>query len=187
MVNNLEVIEHKKCRLCGNQSLEYIFSIGNQYINDFVTEDRIKKGKIAPLDIVYCSVCDLSQLKHTAPQELLYSRQYWYRSGVTDTMKRELKDIVDDISSRIKLNQSDIVLDIGANDGTMLDYFPKATITIGCEPANNLVDELSTRCDRVIHDFWCESAYLKSVIDLEHKTAKVICAIGMFYDLDDPV
>jgi cyclopropane fatty-acyl-phospholipid synthase-like methyltransferase len=180
-------VEHNKCRLCGNSSLEFVFSIGNQYINDFVTEERIKKGNTAPLDIVYCSECDLSQLKHTAPQELLYSRQYWYRSGVTDTMKRELKDIVDDVASKIDLNTDDIILDIGANDGTMLEYFPEATIRIGCEPANNLVDELATRCDRVIHDFWSESSYLESVNDLENKKVKVVCAIGMFYDLDDPV
>lgn len=186
-MNNLTAVEHHKCRLCGNDELDFIFSIGNQYINDFVTKENIEKGKTAPLDIVHCSVCDLSQLKHTAPQELLYSRQYWYRSGVTDTMTRELKDIVDNVSTLLELKDSDIVLDIGANDGTMLSFFPESTIRIGCEPANNLVDELATRCDRVIHDFWSESSYLNCVDDLENKKAKVVSAIGMFYDLDDPV
>ena len=72
--------------------------LGNQYVNDFVSKEDIGKGFKAPIDIVYCKKCDLSQLKHTAPQELLYSRQYWYRSGVTETMKRELKDIVNKAS-----------------------------------------------------------------------------------------
>ena len=186
-MDDLKVVEHSKCRLCGNDSLDFIFSIGDQYINDFVTEDKINKGKTAPLDIVYCSKCDLSQLKHTAPQDLLYSRQYWYRSGVTDTMKRELRNIVEDVSSKMLLEEGDIVLDIGANDGTMLENFPKSTIWIGCEPANNLVEELATRCDRVIHDFWSEGSFLDSVSDLDYKKAKVVTAIGMFYDLDDPV
>ena len=186
-MDDLKVVEHSKCRLCGNDSLDFIFSIGDQYINDFVTEDKINKGKTAPLDIVYCSKCDLSQLKHTAPQDLLYSRQYWYRSGVTDTMKRELRNIVEDVSSKMLLEEGDIVLDIGANDGTMLENFPKSTIRIGCEPANNLVEELATRCDRVIHDFWSEGSFLDSVSDLDYKKAKVVTAIGMFYDLDDPV
>ena len=187
MDKDIKTIEHNKCRLCDNQSLEFIFSIGNQYINDFVTEDRINKGRRAPLDIVYCAQCDLTQLKHTAPQDLLYSRQYWYRSGVTDTMKRELKDIVDDVINRVDFNAEDIVLDIGANDGTMLEYFPDITTTVGCEPANNLVQELSSRCDIVIHDFWSEAAYLDSLKDIHNKKAKVVCAIGMFYDLDDPI
>jgi len=181
-----ETVEHNKCRLCGNSELHKVFSLGDQYINDFVTEENIGKGVIAPLEIVHCPVCDLSQLKHTAPQELLYSRQYWYRSGVTDTMKRELKDIVDEVCDMVDLDNEDIVLDIGANDGTMLSYFPDSLTTIGCEPANNLVDELSDNCDVVIHDFWSEQAYLKSVENLGFKKAKIVAAIGMFYDLDDP-
>jgi len=180
-------VEHKRCRLCGSGDMEPVFSLGEQYINDFVTEENIGKGLKAPLEIVHCSNCDLAQLKHTAPQELLYSRQYWYRSGITDTMKRELQDIVSDVSSRIELKAGDIVLDIGANDGTMLEFYDRSLVTIGCEPANNLVDELSTKCDKVIHDFWSEKSYLEAASGYGGKKAKVVSAIGMFYDLDDPI
>jgi len=181
------VVEHDCCRLCGSSNLEPVISLGSQYINDFPEKLNIGKGVKAPLEIVHCSVCDLAQLKHTAPQELLYSRQYWYRSGVTETMKRELKDIVIELQDYVNLEKDDIVLDIGANDGTMLKYFSEDLIKIGCEPANNLVEELSDNCDRVIHDFWSEDVYLNSVRDLNGKKAKVVTAIGMFYDLDDPV
>jgi len=102
-------------------------------------------------------------------------------------MKRELKDVVDNILAKTDLEEGDIVLDIGANDGTLLEYFPKSTIRVGCEPANNLVEELATRCDRVIHDFWSEKSFLQAVSDLDHPKAKVVTALGMFYDLDDPV
>ncbi len=182
-----EVVKHTCCRLCGYEKLDPVFSLGDQYINDFVTKDNIGKGTKAPLTIVHCSNCDLAQLEDTAPQELLYSRQYWYKSGITDTMKAELKDIVDEVSEFVELKDGDIVLDIGANDGTMLEFFPEHVITIGCEPANNLVDELATRCNRVIHDFWSVESYNKSTSDLGSKKAKVVSAIGMFYDLDDPV
>ena len=53
-MNELEVIEHNRCRLCGNSDLEFIFSIGDQYINDFVLEEKIDQGQTAQLDIVYC-------------------------------------------------------------------------------------------------------------------------------------
>lgn len=187
VVPSREVVKHTKCRLCGHDKLDLVFSLGDQYINDFVTKDNIGKGLQAPLTIVHCSNCDLAQLADTAPQELLYSRQYWYKSGITDTMKAELKDIVDELEEFVSLKDKDIVLDIGANDGTMLEFFPKHVLTIGCEPANNLVEELSTRCDRVIHDFWSEEAYINATSDVNSKKAKVVSAIGMFYDLDDPV
>ncbi len=183
-----KVIEYSHCRLCGSKELDKVFSLGNQYINDFVEESKIGKGIKSPLEIVHCKNCDLAQLKHTAPQELLYSRKYWYRSGVTDTMKAELKNIVDEVQSMTSLTQGDIVLDIGANDGTMLEYFNEGIIRVGCEPANNLVEELSKKCDITIHDFWSESVYFESIKEKGlTKKAKVISAIGMFYDLDDPI
>ena len=103
-------------------------------------------------------------------------------------MKAELKNIVDEVQSMTSLTQGDIVLDIGANDGTMLEYFNEGIIRVGCEPANNLVEELSKKCDITIHDFWSESVYLEAIKENGlTKKAKVISAIGMFYDLDDPI
>jgi NDP-4-keto-2,6-dideoxyhexose 3-C-methyltransferase len=186
-LSSTEVVTHYNCRLCNASDMESVISLGSQYINDFPEKSNIGKGVQAPLEIVHCSNCDLAQLKDTAPQELLYSRQYWYRSGVTETMQKELKNIVTELQNHVTLEKDDIVLDIGANDGTMLKYFSEDLIKIGCEPANNLVDELSNNCDRVIHDFWSEDVYLNSVKDLNGKKAKVVTAIGMFYDLDDPV
>ena len=58
---------------------------------------------------------------------------------------------------QIKLNilkKGDIVLDIGANDGTMLGFFNKKYITIGCEPAKNLQRSLKKNCNYIINDFW---------------------------------
>ena len=181
-------VEHQSCRLCGFDELEEIFNIGNQYINDFVTEEMIGHGQRAPLELVHCQRCDLTQLKHTAPQELLYSRQYWYRSGVTNTMQRELSNIAEDVIAYTDLKKGDIVLDIGANDGTLLKYYNRNdVIRIGCEPANNLISELTQHCEIPIHDFWSFSAYKKACAlkGIDQK-AKIITAIGMFYDLEDP-
>ena len=70
----------------------------------------------------------------------------------------------------------------------MLEYFNEGIIRVGCEPAKNLVEELSKKCDITIHDFWSESVYLEAIKENGlTKKAKVISAIGMFYDLDDPI
>ena len=86
----MSTITRTTCRLCGSKELQDVFTLGNQYINDFVPAERIGKGLTAPLELVICRGCSLLQLRHTAPQELLYARHYWYRSGVTDTMRRAL-------------------------------------------------------------------------------------------------
>ena len=183
----MKVVRHTKCRLCASENLVDVFSLGDQYINDFVTRDRIGKGLQAPLELVLCQQCSLLQLRHTAPQELLYSRYYWYRSGVTDTMRRALRDITEEIESIVSLNPGDVVLDIGANDGTMLTtYTAKEIHRVGCEPANNLVDQLRQNADYVMHDFWSYERYMELASQWNLGKARVITAIGMFYDLDDP-
>jgi len=183
----METITRKTCRLCGSNKLTEVFSVGDQYINDFVPPERIGKGLKAPLDLVMCENCSLLQLRHTAPQELLYSRYYWYRSGVTDTMRRALRDITQEIEAMVPLKSGDVVLDIGANDGTMLEtYTVPGLKRVGCEPADNLIDALKQKTEYVMHDFWGYERYMELAGKWGFGKAKVITAIGMFYDLEDP-
>ena len=183
----MKTITRTTCRLCGGVALSDVFSLGEQYVNDFVPKEKVGKGLKAPLDLVMCDKCSLLQLRHTAPQELLYSRYYWYRSGVTDTMRRALREITAEIEDVADLRNGDVVLDIGANDGTMLaTYTGKGLRRVGCEPANNLVDALKENADYVMHDFWNYERYMKLARQWGFGKAKVITAIGMFYDLEDP-
>jgi len=171
------------CRLCGSSKLKNIISIGEQYINDFPPSpaEKGRNGK-CPLDVVLCENCSLFQLRHSAPQELLYARHYWYKSGINDTIRRDLKEITEVTCSLARLQLDDVFLDIGANDGTLLSNLAGKAIRVGCEPADNLVEELRNNADHVIHDFWHKEAFHK----LGLKQAKVITAIGMFYDMEDP-
>jgi NDP-4-keto-2,6-dideoxyhexose 3-C-methyltransferase len=179
----MKITERKTCRVCYADKLIPIFSIGNQYVSNFINRGDEGKGIKAPLEIVLCENCSLLQLKHTAPQELLYSRFYWYRSGVTDTMKKALRDVTKKIEKMFPLNEGDVVLDIGSNDGTMLrTYTVPGIIRVGVEPADNLAEEGKTGLDHFIHDFWNFESYTKEV----GKKARIITALGMFYDMEDP-
>ena len=172
-----------KCRVCKSSNLVDLYSLGNQYINNFIKKDDLHKCIKAPLTMVFCNKCTLVQLKHNAPQELLYSGYYWYRSGVTSTMKIALKDIVKDIYKKIKLSKNDIVLDLGSNDGTLLRaYKRKNLITVGFEPAKNLLKEGKKGIDYFFNDFWDFKIFQNKF----KRKAKVITAIGMFYDMEDP-
>ena len=176
-----------KCRLCHNKKLTQIYNFGNHYVSNFVQKKNIKKGVKAPLNLVYCKNCQLLQLEHSAPQELMYKKFYWYRSGVTNTMKVALKDIFLNIKKMSIMKKGDTILDIGANDGTLLKYFKnEGFTTIGCEPAKNLTKELMRNSKFVINNFW-DFKYLNNILKKNKlKKPKVITAIGMFYDLEDP-
>jgi len=172
------------CRVCYSDKLTPVFSLGNLYVSNFIAKEDMHKQVKAPLDLIFCENCTLLQLKHTAPQELLYSGFYWYRSGVTETMKKALRDITTKIEKKAKLKEKDIVLDIGSNDGTLLrTYTIPNLVSVGVEPAKNLADEGKKGLSHFINDFWTIQNYNKA---MNGKRAKVITAIGMFYDMEDP-
>ena len=177
----------KNCLLCKNKNIKEIFSIGNLFVSNFVKKKDIKKGIKAPLKLFFCSNCSLIQLSHIAPQEIMYKRFYWYRSGVTKTMKEGLKNIFQESLKYVKLQAKDVVVDIGANDGTLLSYYKKKKfITIGCEPAKNLQKLLKKNCNFRIDDFWNQNNLNKILLNKNLKKPKIITAIGMFYELEEP-
>jgi len=175
------------CLLCKNKNIEEIFSLGNLFVSNFVKKKQVKKGIKAPLNLLHCKNCSLIQLSHIAPQEIMYRRFYWYRSGVTKIMKLGLKNIFSESLKHVKLKKSDVVLDIGANDGTLLNFYKKRKIiTIGCEPAKNLQKQLKKNCHFSINNFWDKIELNKILLKNNLKKPKIITAIGMFYDLEEP-
>ena len=176
-----------KCLLCNNSKLKPLFNVGNLYVSNFVDKKNITNGLKSPLNLLFCKNCTLIQLSHLAPQEIMYRRFYWYKSGVTKTMRDGLKELSNECIKKAKLKKNDVVLDIGANDGTLLKYFKQKKIkTIGCEPANNLKKELKKNCHHLISNFWSSKELFKILNKKKLKKPKLITAIGMFYDLEDP-
>jgi len=172
-----------KCRVCKSEIKE-IFSLGNQFISDFV--DNPKDNIQVPLDLVMCQNkdCGLLQLKHNAPPESMWNDHYGYKSRINRLIRENLKDISDNIKELKQLKTTSFVIDIGSNDGTLLDYysFPNKIQRIGFEPSSNVAKESEEKGFTIINDFFNANAYNK----LTNKKADVITAISMFYDLDDP-
>lgn len=170
------------CRVCGSAELSPLFSLGDIYVSDFIPEPHARAIR-TPLELVYCDNCTLVQLRHTGPQELLYTRHYWYRSGINPVISRDLQEIAQIGQRMLGLKDADIVLDIGANDGTMLKYYPESLVRVGCEPALNLIPELRKVTPWVIEDFWTYENWRKLMGD---KKARFVTAFGMLYDMEDP-
>jgi 2-polyprenyl-3-methyl-5-hydroxy-6-metoxy-1,4-benzoquinol methylase len=176
------------CRVCGSTKLIPILSLGEQYVSNFVDEDYdYKEEERVPLELILCDPdydgCGLLQLKHTASRTLLYKQQYWFRSGLNETMKMALRDITQKAENLIKLSPHDIVLDIGCNDGTLLRSYRSKAKLVGFEPANNLISEAKIGTDHIINDFFSFNNFKKYFNGLK---CKIITSIAMFYDLEEP-
>lgn len=171
-----------KCRSCNSKNLANIISFGNLYLSDFVKNNE--KPPKYPLSLILCKDCSLLQLKHTAPQSALYTEHYGYRSGINQTMQDELKEITEkNIAKMDSATGKLTVVDIGANDGTLLKYYPKRYEKIGVEPIKKLAKECKTHADIVINDFFTYQAFKKRLGD---KKADIVSAISCFYDMEEP-
>ena len=182
-------IQH--CRVCGSADLTEVVSIEEQYLSPTFVETN-KDNPLAdirvPQTLVLCdrsnntNACGLLQLKETVEPDYLY-REYFYRSSVSDTMRKDLKNVVDDVVERVHLEDNDIVVDIGANDCTMIGYFPSGLTRIGVEPAQNISWEGVAPSIKIVNNYFSQDV-LSGV--LEDKKVKIFTSCAMFYDLDDP-
>lgn len=155
--------------------------MGNQYVSDFVTAGG--RSPRSPLDLVRCRECELVQLDHTFPRDSLY-RRYWYKSGISESMRDALKDIVVQACKIVPAKSGNIVLDIGCNDGTLLRQYESPGLRlIGFEPARNLVREARKGTEFIFNDFFSFEAFHRK---FGESKAMLITSIAMFYDLDDP-
>ena len=181
-------LEIKKCRSCKNENLSPILSLGNLFVSDFIEESELfSEERPYPLELVLCNNrtggCGLLQLHHTVSPSKMY-RNYWYRSGVNKTMIDELNNIASMAEKIVRPGYQDIVVDIGCNDGTLLRAYTSSGIQrIGYEPARNLMEYARKGTDRIFNDFFDGKLY-KDVFG--EKKAKIVTAIAMFYDLDEP-
>ena len=176
-------IEIKNCRSCDSKSLIPILSLGNQYVTNFV-ESGSSEDVRCPLDLILCKNCKLLQMKHSAPPQSTWNNQYWYKSGISTTIVDDLKDIVDNAKKLVSLEDKDIVIDIGCNDGTLLEFYDVSGLrTIGFEPSGNVAKEAESKGFHILNDFFNAESFKK---EFGGEKAKIITAISMFYDLDNP-
>ncbi len=170
------------CRVCESKNLQEILSLGNSYLSNFRTDK--KKPKKFPLDLVLCPTCKLVQLRHNAPQSLLYTENYGYRSGINQTMKTELQEITQEALRMLNKKTPHLfVVDIGANDGTLLSFYPKTVERIGVEPIKKLASLCKKQANVVINDFFNYKNFTKKLRD---KKADIITIISCFYDMEEP-
>lgn len=132
----------------------------------------------APLDLVQCSTCGLVQLTETVPREALYGGEYWYRSGLNEAMRIELANVAQSAISMAQPKPGDLIVDVGANDGTLLSMFAGGVATtVAFEPsAFNLSHVADTRLR------W----FPEEAAGLPDASVAILASIAMFYDVDDP-
>lgn len=177
------------CRICGNTHLETILDLGEQMLTGVFP--RLKNDTsitTGPLVLLKCfgeNVCGLVQLKHSYDLTEMYGFNYGYRSGLNASMVKHLHDKVHKISSYVSLKPGDLIIDIGSNDSTTLQAYPKAELClVGVDPTGIKFKSYYPDHIQLIPNFFSAKLIKKQ---FPNQKAKVITSFSMFYDLEDPM
>ena len=172
------------CRICKNNILRDVISLGEQKITSRFPKIGDNSIPITPIDLCMCENCGLLQLKQTTLSSELYEFEYGYRSGINNTMKKHLKLYQEEISSKIFLDDNDLIIDIGSNDSTMLQYYSKNLKRLGIDPTGKQFKEYYGDV-ALVENYFTKENFLNSVYG--NLKPKIVSSISMFYDLPDPV
>lgn len=177
-----------RCRICGNRDLVEVLDLGVQVLTGVFPQSRSQAVSKGPLRLVKCvgeGVCGLLQLQHSYDLGEMYGLNYGYRSGLNKSMVEHLHGKVRRILSRVQLTEASLVIDIGSNDSTTLQAYPRTVGNlVGIDPTGVKFGHYYPSHIKLIPDFF--SARLVRDAYSSRKAA-VITSFSMFYDLEDPL
>ncbi len=129
-----------RCRACGGSNLALFLNLGEVPLaNSFLRAEQVHQAEPRfPLEVFFCVDCSLVQLLHVVHPEVLFSN-YVYRTGTNQTIARHNAVLADTAIDQLRLSSKDLVVEIGSNDGSLLQCFRERGIrTVGIEPAKNI-------------------------------------------------
>jgi SAM-dependent methyltransferase len=178
-------VHRKNCRICGSTKLDKFLSLGpTPLANNFLKADQLNKEELYyPLDVYFCNKCDLIQLLDIVPPEVMF-KDYAYITGASKPMELHFASLAKDIVNNFKINKDSLVVDIGSNDGTLLQYFSKMGLRIlGIEPASNIAQIARKRGIATINKFFSKDCAIK--IYKKYGFADIIFATNVFAHVDN--
>lgn len=191
------------CRICGNRTLPVVLDLGQQALTGIFPKDRATDVPVGPLELVKChdasssarfggdereraqDVCGLVQLAHDYDLGEMYGDQYGYRSGLNRSMVAHLSAKVAWLRQRRPVGAGDVVLDIGANDGTTLSQYPSEVSLVGIDPTIKKFGHYYPPHIRKVADFFTAASF-RAAMGPSAK-ARIVTSISMFYDLPAPM
>lgn len=173
------------CRMCGSSKLSLVYQLAPSPIGDaYITADMLNISQESfPIDMFLCQDCGLAQLLDIIAPEVLYS-EYIYLTGSSSEMKEHFHEYAKQVIDYIKPSSGSLVVDIGSNDGTLLQQFKNHGFhVLGVEPANEIARKATEDGVKTIQGFFTPELALH--IKKEYGSASIITANNVFANVDD--
>jgi hypothetical protein len=166
------------CRVCGGP-LKVVLDLGRHCLAGQFPAAGEPDPPSFPLELACCREgCGLVQLAQTVDPELQF-RNYWYRSGVSATMREHLQGLAAEAWEMLPpADGVRRVLDVGCSDHTLLEYTPAG---YRCRYG---IDPCAVCGGGEVHRAF---GFFPRDLPREWPSFDLVYTVATFYDADDPV
>lgn len=176
----------KSCQISGDSQLRKFLDLGYlPPVNNYrlVLKKFTQEEIFFPTELFFSDKSKLVQLGCVVNKEILFPKSYPYTSSTTKILRENFSKLPKKLSKYLNLNKSDLVMDIGSNDGNLLSNFKNHCKVLGITPED--VGKIAIRKGiKTILKY-----FEKSTVDLilkRHQKAKVITATNVFAHIENP-
>lgn len=177
----------RNCPVCKSSTMRTVLDLPATPLGDrYMSSDAAAKAlDFYPLTVKRCSKCSHCFLPVLTEPEESYS-DYLFETRNSPGLAQAFAEITTDLYRRHNLSSSDLVLDIGANDGTWLRHFAdRGAEVLAVEPAPIAASIADRRGIPVIKSYFTATAVRKS--RLFRKVPKIISLNYVFANVPDPI
>lgn len=144
------------CEVCTTDlgSSSGVLDLGSHPLCDdlvSITNEDMSRVPRYEQKIVLCQTCLTAHQAAPVKKELLFKRDYKYRSSLTQDVIKGMANLVEAASSKLSISDAPLILDVGCNDGSLLGLFKQSTqaTTVGVDPT----DAIQEGGEKIDHKF----------------------------------
>jgi SAM-dependent methyltransferase len=127
------------CRFCQEPLTHTFIDLGHQPpANSFLTAEQLCEPETYyPLKVYVCTNCWLVQIPESKKASEIFRDDYVYMSSTSESWVQHAKEYVDMIVERLGLNENSFIMEVGCNDGYLLQHVEEKGIPcLGFEPSD---------------------------------------------------
>ena len=177
------VVTH--CQVCDSTDLERVLFLGYlPPVNQMRPQGSTPREQPAyPALLLRCTKCQLAQLGLVVDPAILFPPEYPYSSGTTKILRENFAELYTDCQSVVKLKPTDLVVDVGSNDGTLLINFKNGGHRVfGVEPSDMGKVAIEKGIPSLISFFGPEAA---ATVREEQGRATIVTATNVFAHIEN--
>lgn len=175
----------ENCQVCNYPDLESTIFLGYlPPVNEMhLIGAKPKEQPSYPAELMYCPRCHLVQLGLVVDPKVIFPSQYPYTSGTTKILRDNFAELAQEAEKLLDLGQSDLVIDIGSNDGTLLGNFKDHHKVLGITPEDIGKLAIEKGIPTVL-DYFTDKT-VKKVLK-KYGKAKLVTAANVFAHIENP-